>query len=189
MRAPLLYAWAQTLLFFGRNAAALRAFERFVREDATRPEAWSVIGFLQASRGAISEAIPAFDKALALRPHDAALCFNAAFALQKAGEHERAMPLLRHAIELDPKLDRAWYGLGLSLAHEGRLEEAIEQFREAARLQPFNPYAGYHLAAAFFKLGRREELEQEYERIKQFDPKISALMRRDFGIHDAEFNR
>lgn len=189
MNARLLYVWAQALFFFGRNAAALRAFRQVVGEDPSRDEAWSVIGFLEAERGAISEAVPAFDRALALRPGDASLCFNAAFALQKAGEHERAMTLLRRTIELDPKLDRAWYGLGLSLAHVGRHEEAIVQFREAARLQPFNPYAGYQLAASLFKLGRREELEREYARIKQFDPKVSAIMRRDFGIEDPEFSR
>lgn len=189
MRERLLYAWAQTLLFFGANAAALRAFKEIVELDPAQAEAWNVIGFLHAQRGEISEAVPAFDKALALRPRDAALCFNAAFVLQKAGAHGRAVPLLRQAIELDPKLDRAWYGLGLSLAHEGHLEEAIGQFREAARLQPFNPYAGYQLAAVYFKLGRRDELEREYVRIKEFDPKVSAIMRRDFGIHDPEVNR
>jgi tetratricopeptide (TPR) repeat protein len=187
MSASIRYAWAQTLLFFGRNAAALRVFQQVVSEDPGRREAWNVLGFLHAERGEFSQAVPAFEKALALRPDDAALCFNAAFALQKAGQHQAAMPLLQQAIRLDPKLDRAWYGLGLSFAHVGRYEEAIIQFREAARLQPFNPYAGYQLAAALFKLGRREELQREYERVKQFDPKVSALMRADFGIHDPEF--
>jgi tetratricopeptide (TPR) repeat protein len=189
MRGRVLYMWAQTLLFFGRNEAALRAFEQLVSDDPTRDEAWSVIGFLRVERGSVGDAIPAFQKALALRPGDPALCFNAAFALQKAGEHERAIQLLRRATELDPKLDRAWYGLGLSLAHVGRLEEAVPPLREAARLQPFNPYAGYQLAAVFFKLGRREELEREYLRIKEFDPKVTAIMRRDFGIDDPELNR
>ena len=188
MRGRLLYAWAQTLLFFGRSEAALAAFHEFVKQEPAHSEAWSVIGFLHAQRGAISESVPAFDKALALRPGDAALCFNAAYVLQKAGDHERAMPLLQRAVAMDPKLDRAWYGLGLSLAHVGRYEEAIAPFREAARLQPLNPYAGYQLAAALFKLGRRQELEREYERIKQFDPKVSAIMRRDFGIRDPEFS-
>lgn len=186
MKPGLLYAWAQTLLFFGRNDAALRAFERFVREDATRPEAWSVIGFLQASRGAVSEAIPAFERALALRPDDAALCFNAAFALQRAGQHERAVRLMQRAIDLDPKLDRAWYGMGLSLSHVGRNEEAVAKFREAARLQPLNPYAGYHLASALAKLGRMDEVRAEYERVKGFDPRVSALMRREFAIDDPD---
>lgn len=189
LRAGILYGWAQALLFFGRNAAALRVFQQVVKEDPGRAEAWSVIGFLRVQAGTISEAVPAFDRALELRPSDPALCFNAAFALQKAGDHDRAMPLLRRAIELDPKFDRAWYGLGLSLAHAGRLEEAIVQFREAAKLQPFNPYAGYHLAAMFFKLGRREDMQREYERVKQFDPKVSAIMRREFGIDDPELSR
>jgi Flp pilus assembly protein TadD len=91
---------------------------------------------------------------------------------------------MQRAIDLDPKLDRAWYGLGLSLAHDARYEEAALKFREAARLQPLNPYAGYHLAAALFKLGRRDEMRAEYERVKGFDPKVSALMRREFGISD-----
>jgi tetratricopeptide (TPR) repeat protein len=185
----MLYGWAQTLLFFGRNSSALRVLHQVAEEDPGRSETWNVIGFLHAQQGELSEAIPAFERALALRPDDSVLCFNAAFALQKAGEHERAMALLRRAIERDPKLDRAWYGLGLSLAHVGRYEEAIPVLREAARLQPLNPYAGYQLAAVFFKLGRREELQKEYERIKRFDPKVSAIMRNDFGIEDPEFRR
>jgi tetratricopeptide (TPR) repeat protein len=126
---------------------------------------------------------------LALSPDDAAVCFNAAYALQKAGEHERAIALFRHAIEVDQALDRAWYGLGLSLAHVGRPEEAVPSFRQAARLQPFNPYAGYQLAAMLFKLGRRDEGMKEYERVRQFDPKVSALMRREFGIQDTDVSR
>jgi tetratricopeptide (TPR) repeat protein len=184
LREPLLHFWAQTLLFFGRNDSAMRVFGRVVRENPAREEAWSTLGYLHAQRGEFSEAIPAFEKALALKPDDAALSFNAAFAMQRAGDHERAMALMQRAVELDPVLDRAWYGLGISLAHVGRYEEAAVRFREAARLQPLNPYAGYHLAAVLFKLGRRDDVLAEYERVKGFDPKISALMRREFGISD-----
>ena len=166
----------------GLNARALPVFREVVRESPGRAEAWSVLAFLHAQKGELSEAIPAFEQALALRPGDAALCFNAAFTLQRAGRHDEALALFLRAIDLDPKLDRAWYGLGLSLAHAGRYEEAVARFREAARLQPFNPYAGYHLAAALFKLGRRDEVLKEYERVKEFDPKISELMRREFQI-------
>ena len=186
MREPLLHFWAQTLLFFGRNARALRVMQEVVRENPARHEAWSVIGFLHAQSGELSQAIPALEKALALQPDDAALAFNAAFVLQRSGDHERAMALMQRAITLDPKLDRAWYGLGLSLAHVGRYEEAVTKFRQAARLQPFNPYAGYQLGAVLAKLGRREELLAEYERVKDFDPKVSGLMRREFGIEDPD---
>lgn len=186
LRQSILHGWAQTLLFLGLNRSALRAFQDVVRSVPAHAEAWSVLGFLYAQRGEMSEAVAAYEKALALSGDDPALFFNAAFATQRAGHHERAMEFFRRAIALDPKLDRAWYGLGLSLAHVGRHEEAIEQFREAARLQPFNPYAGYHLAAVLHKLGRRDEVEAEYLRVKGFDPKVSALMRRDFAIEDPE---
>ena len=182
---PMLHLWAQTLLFLGLDDRALGVFRQVVQRNPARTEAWSVLGFLHAKRGELSEAIPAFDRALALSPDDAALCFNAAFAVQRAGDHARAIELMQRAIALDAKLDRAWYGLGLSLAHDGRLEEAVTSFREAARLQPFNPYAGYHLAAVLAKLGRRDEVMAEYRRVKQFDPKVSALMRRELAIDDS----
>jgi Flp pilus assembly protein TadD len=184
LREPLLYAWAQTLLFFGQELRSLDVMRRVVEENPRREEAWCVLGYLHAKRGELSLAIPAFEKALALRPNDATLCFNAGFTMQRAGDHERAMQLMGRAIAIEPKLDRAWYGFGLSLAHAGRYEEAVDKFRHAARLQPFNPYAGYHLAAALAKLGRRDELRAEYERVKDFDPKISELMRREFGLSE-----
>ena len=186
LRESILYYWAQTLLFFGLNERALRAFRDVVRENPKREEAWSVLGFLYAQRGELSEAVPAFERAVALKTDDASLFFNAGFTAQRAGNHLRAMELMQAAIALDPKLDRAWYGLGLSLAHVGRYEEAVPKFREAVRLQLFNPYAGYHLAAVLHRLGRREEVIKEYLRVKEFDPKVSALMRREFEIEDRD---
>jgi len=186
LRRSILHGWAQTLLFLGLNRAALRAFQDLAREVPGHAEAWSVLGFLHAQRGHAGEAVAAFEKALALKGDDPALLFNAGFATQRAGDHGRAMTLFERAIALDPRLDRAWYGLGLSLAHVGRHEEAVTRFREAARLQPFNPYAGYHLATALHKLGRRDEVQAEYLRVKDFDPKVSALMRREFGLEDPD---
>ena len=186
LRESILYGWAQTLLFLGLNRAARRVFLDVVRETPSQAEAWNVLGYLYAQEGEMSEAVPAFEKALALRPGDAELCFNAAFAIQRAGNHPRAIELMEQAIAIDAKLDRAWYGLGLSLAHVGRHEQAVAKFREAARLQPFNPYAGYHLAAVLHKLGRQEEVVKEYLRIKGFDPKVSALMRNEFRIVDPD---
>ena len=186
LRQSILYSWAQTLLFFGLNRAAQRAFREVVRDDPSHAEAWSVLAYLHAQHNELSEAVPAYEKALALGTPDAELCFNAGFVVQRAGNHARAMQLMEQAIALNAKLDRAWYGLGLSLAHDGRYEEAAARFREAARLQPFNPYAGYHLAAVLAKLGRRDEVVKEYLRVKEFDPKVSALMCREFAIEDRD---
>jgi tetratricopeptide (TPR) repeat protein len=183
-RERLLYAWAQALLFFGASRRALPVLRAVVALNPARHDAWNVLGYLHARNGELRPAIDAFERALAGQPDDAALAFNAAFTLQRAGEHAPAMVLMQRVLDLDPKFDRAWYGMGLSLAHDGRYEEAVLKFREAARLQPLNPYAGYHLAAVLFKLGRREEMLAQYERVKGFDPKVSALMRREFGISD-----
>ncbi len=189
LEVTLLNAWAQTLLFFGLNRRALPVFREVVRRSPRRHEAWSVLAFLHAQRGELSEAIPAFERALALQPNDPALAFNAGFTMQRAGRHGPAMEQFLRAIELDPKLDRAWYGLGLSLAHDGRYEEAVARFREAARLQPFNPHAGYHACRRAF---------QARAAAKSFTPSTGASrsstrrsrisMRREFGIGGMTYN-
>jgi tetratricopeptide (TPR) repeat protein len=177
-----LFAYAQILLFFHRHARAHEVLLQLLEHDPDHKRALAISGFLYSEKGQFAEAVRHFERALALAPADAPLFFNAAFALQRAGRHEEAIRRFQQAIDLDPILDRAWYGMGLSLAHLGRHEEAVGRFKEAARQQPLNPYAGYQLAGALFKLGRQEEVRAEYLRVKQFDPKISDQIRRDFGV-------
>jgi tetratricopeptide (TPR) repeat protein len=177
-----LFAYAQVLLFFHQHARAHEVLLQVLQQDPDHKRALPISGFLYSEKGQFAEAVRDFERALALGSADAPLFFNAAFALQRAGRHEEAIRRFQQAIDLDPILDRAWYGMGLSLAHLGRHEEAVARFKEAARQQPLNPYAGYQLAGALFKLGRQEEVRAEYLRVKQFDPKISDQIRRDFGV-------
>lgn len=181
-RPSRLFLFAQACIFFKQHARALQTLEAVVREDPAHPRAWSIAGFLYAEKGRLGDAIAALERALALAPDDAATLFNLGFVLQKAGRHDEAIARMARAVELNPALDRAWYGLGISLIHGGRFHEAIERLTEAARLQPFNPFARYQLAAAWFKLGDAEKVRAEYRKLKQFDPKIAAHVRADFGV-------
>jgi tetratricopeptide (TPR) repeat protein len=180
-RPWLLFGLAQGLLVIGRNAQAVDLLRGLVRDHPAMRRAWSLLGFLHADGGRFDEAVTAFDRALSLEPEHLDSIFNVAFVLQRAGRDEAALARFQQVIDANKFMDRAWYGMGLSLAKLGRHDDAAERFREAARLQPFNPYAGYQLAAALHKLGRQEEVQAEYERVRGFDPKISAQMRRDFG--------
>ena len=68
MNVSFRFAWAQTLLFFGLSTRALPVFREVVRADPRHTEAWSVLAFLHAEKGELSEAIPAFERALAPDP-------------------------------------------------------------------------------------------------------------------------
>lgn len=182
MSARGLYLLAQVCIFFKQHQRAVQMLEALLREDASDPRAWRIVGFLYAEKDRYADAIAAFERALALSNEDAATLFNLGFALQKVGRHEEAIDRLSRAVDLDPALDRAWYGLGLSLIHCGRFQEAIVRLTEAARLQPLNPYARYQLGAAWFKLGEPEKVRAEYRKVKSFDPRVAAHMRADFGV-------
>ena len=182
LRPLLLFWYGQLLSVFKRNAHALQVFREVARGNPGHQQAWSCIGFLLAEREQLEDAAAAFERALALVPHDALSHFNIAYVLQRLGRHEEALARFERTIEVDPKTDRAWYGLGLSLAKLGRLEEAAEKLQEAARLQPMNPYAAYQLASVWHRLGRADKLRTEYERVEGFDPKVAERIRLEFGL-------
>src|SRR6185503_11536081 len=50
-REPLLYWWAQTLLFFGASRRALPVLEEVVALNPKRHDAWNVLGYLHAQKG------------------------------------------------------------------------------------------------------------------------------------------
>ena len=89
------------------------------------------------------------------------------------------MWLLREAVRLRPAIDRAWFGMGLSLAALGRHAEAAEALEEAARLQPLNPHAFYALGMAYHTLGRDDKVRKIIERLRTFDPKMTARLEHD----------
>ena len=69
--------------------------------------------------------------------------------------------------------------MGLAMAALGRHAEAAESLEEAARLQPMNPHAFYALAMAYHSLGRRDKVLKIVERLRGFDPKMTARLEHD----------
>jgi len=170
LRRRILYGWAQTLLFFGRNEAALRAFEQVVKDDPGRHEAWSVIGFLRAQRGAISEALPAFDRALALRPDETYTGAGITQWMPIDAAIQQARTAALRAIELDPKLASAHASLAAIMLHYDFDYAGVEKELAAARAaddrysrlwHTFGLLRGYQNRTdeAFKYIGRARELE------------------------------
>jgi len=119
------------------------------------------------------------ERARSITPDDATLNFNLGFVRERAGQHEAAIAAFREAVRLQPSVDRAWFGFGLSLAALGRHAEAAEALKEAARLQPMNPHAWYALGMAYHTLGRHDKVAQVVERLRGFDPKMTARLEQD----------
>jgi Flp pilus assembly protein TadD len=96
-------------------------------DDPTNPD-WTVIsarGTVLAKQGRYREAVPFFERALALQPEKPSLLNNLALAHAMEGHPEKAEPLLKRAAAAGgPEAARVSQNLALVLGLQGKYDEA-----------------------------------------------------------------
>ena len=93
--------------------------------------------------GLMTQGLEAYNKALELKPDDAAYFNNYALALAKAKKFDEAQNALDKAATLDPpNAGRYYYNLGALLTNNGQGEAAGEAFKKAVEADP--NYADAH---------------------------------------------
>jgi tetratricopeptide (TPR) repeat protein len=112
-------------------------------------------------------------------PDNAEAWFNLGYIHESREDLADAERCFRRALALNPKIDRAWYGLGLTLIRAGRLGEAVEALKKNIELQPFSPYGYYQLGMTYHHLGQRDEALRIEEKLRRFEPKFAATLKRD----------
>jgi Flp pilus assembly protein TadD len=116
--------YGRLALEFDQVTVAQRLLEQ--ADDPTNPD-WRVIsarGTVFAKQGSYRDAIPFYERALALSPNQSSLLNNLALAYAMEGNAEKAEPLLKRAAaagELDPRVSQ---NLALVLGLQGKYDEA-----------------------------------------------------------------
>jgi len=86
---------------------------------------------------AVNKGLEAFQKAMALKPDDAAYHNNYALALAKAKKFDEAQTELGKAAQLDPpNAGKYYYNLGALLVNNGQTDPAGEAFKKAIEADP-----------------------------------------------------
>jgi len=116
------------------------------------------------------EALPYFDRVVALRPNDALAWFQRGLALDESGNHQEAIASYDKAIAINPDLAEAWYNRGNSLAGLEQYESAIASYDKAIAIKPDYSFAWNNRGAALMGLGRYQEALESVEKAIQFDP-------------------
>ena len=98
--------------------------------------AWKILGVVLGATGRKSEAVDAYQTAVALSPQDAEAHYNLGIALQELGRLDEAEASYTQAIALKPDLAEAHYNLGNTLKELGRLYEAEASYSQAIALKP-----------------------------------------------------
>ena len=157
----------------GDELARLQRYDEALEEyraanrEAGHPifTAYLNMGAMFFSKQDYSEAIEAFNQALAVRPNSWQAHYNRAEALYAAEKYSEAEKEYRRVLELPSNILRvqARHFLGLALYKQGRLVEAIAEYRAAIE-QAAGKYseARYNLGIALLDHGQPQVAEQEF---------------------------
>ena len=101
--------------------------------DPNNADLQNGMGFHLYLQGRYAEAIPYFEKSIAIKPDYAYPWDNLGFVLYKLGQKERALELIEKSLELDRGNSFAYKYKGIIFLEEGNKEEALRNFQLALR--------------------------------------------------------
>jgi Flp pilus assembly protein TadD len=134
------------------------------------------------------QAVPAWEKALALDPNDPRAHDNLGVALAERGRLDEAIAEYRKSLELNSDSSHTHNNLGTALAEKGMLEEACQHFEKAVELNPDNASAQTNLGNVLAL--KKEQMSEALFHLRkgaELDPD-SASGQNDLGIALAHAN-
>ena len=106
----------------------------------------------------LADAIASYEKAIALKPDDAAYYNNLGLAQIKAGQAEAGQGNLAKAAQMDPANGgRYYFNLGAVMINSGNTDGAVDAFKKATEVDPNYAEAYYQLGTAM--VGKAETKE------------------------------
>jgi len=121
-------------------------------------------------RGAYSQAVTAFKKALAHEPGYFEAQFNLGFAYLQWGNNNQAAVELKKALKLKPGSSEAWSNLAIAYDNLNRSGEAINALAQAVNYDPENMTARMNLAAMYANAKRPKEALVQYRKMSEIEP-------------------
>ncbi len=146
-------------------------------------DAWEHKGLALRVLRRPSEALGAFEAALALSPFHARALVNAAETARETGDVERALRYRRRLVEVSPCVADHRGKLATLLAATGAWEEAGPHAREWLRLDPLNAQARQLRIALLFRTGKKEDARAEMNVLRRQRPANLAELEAWFEKH------
>ena len=157
----------------GDMSAAVAQFTSAVEHDPNNAAALNNLGQVLVRTGRAREAIPYFDRAIAIADGVWSYHFNRARAYGELKEWRQAIAGYQEAARLFPDDYVTQFNLGRALQADGDLAGAIEAYARASELAPGQ--ADFHLwhGQALDQIGRTGDAAVEYRRFLELDPNAS----------------
>jgi tetratricopeptide (TPR) repeat protein len=135
--------------------------------------AWEKRGELVMGQGRLKEAIPYFDKSLALDANMNAARLNLALIYERLGQVDQALALGSEAVSREPKDAETHYKYAVTLEIAKRFDDAEAQYREALTLKKDHVHSLIRLSALLVArkkdLGEARTMAQEANKLEPGD--------------------
>ena len=165
--AEALYGLGSVYLQQQNAPEAKQAFERATKATAgypdTIPNAWNNLGLLATREGRAAEAIPYFQRALAINPDHLIALENLGNAYRQEKQWEPARTTLEHAVEVGPDDPEANYSLGMVYAQLNESERAYQRLQTALKVRPNYPEALNNLGILYLRTQRPDQAIRSFE--------------------------
>lgn len=167
---------AQLALVEHRKEDAAAWAHKAARWDDSSPVTNHAAGMLLNAAGKPEEALPIFERAVAVAPDDPQTRFALALLYGELGRTDKVIESLQKVVKLAPQMGRAWYNLGLALAQQGRLPDALEALAEAGKQMPESPEPPYARATLYLRMGDRAAARKAAQEALAIDPGFRPAM-------------
>jgi len=170
----LLHAMALIYLNAAEYDHAVEWASRAIRQEP-KPSFLATLGTALRRSGRLEDASKVFDKAIQLKPDDAALWSNLGGVLEELARQSDAVLCYRQALTLDPHHLEAACGSAACLHNLGRFEEALVQCDLCEQLRPHNAATLSLRSVVLRGLKRYEDYLADARRAHALDPKNAGL--------------
>ena len=110
-----------------------------------------------------NEAIPLFQRALAMEPENPLLWLNLGIAQQRTGDYEEAIESFQRALGIDPQLTDAWLSMGLIFNEMEELDLCASCYNSALVSGDNDPRVHNNIGVLNFTLGQYDEARKCFE--------------------------
>ncbi|MDR7269217.1 putative O-linked N-acetylglucosamine transferase (SPINDLY family) [Pelomonas saccharophila] len=162
-----------TLFQAGRHAEMAAQARTLLVHSPQDGELWKALSVAQQMLG--EDALPALERAMALRPGDAELAGNLGALLASRGRWPEAKAAYERALGLQPRLAGAHNNLGNALLALGAPAQALAAFETALALQPALAAAFGNRGRALLALGRHADAARAFEQAIAAQPRDAGL--------------
>jgi len=155
--------------FWYSHIIALIKLERFIDAKVLLGQAKSK-GIKGADFDQLEQRLNQANKALFIKPNNAAGFYNMGIALQKQSKLEEAIEAYNKALSLKPEYAEAYYNMGIALQKQSKLEEAIEAYNKALSLKPNYVGAYNNMGNSLQGQGKLDEAIASYNQALSLKP-------------------